>query len=272
MGTSFCHGAREKLQGFTLIEMIAVMAIMAILAGSIAPSIISQIVRAKADQETITLKTLLKSLKLYSLDNKTVPTQSGTSWATAVASMHSLPVSKVISNENGHTRGYYVDPRFLTGTETVFTGYSQTTGLSAQPVSPRIMLVSNMDADALPAPTTTAAFSAIWDQSVGASVIESESIRIERINLQPYFHRVILNNEHTTNQPSYQLESGISHSIDLKSGSTVGSASLFVFDSTKVNLIADPFPGGALERAFIVKSDDNYLYEFNGLNYNWVQP
>ena len=51
-------------------ELIAVMAIIAILAGSLAPTIFDQIRRAKSDAEIINLKEIMENFQLYVQDQK----------------------------------------------------------------------------------------------------------------------------------------------------------------------------------------------------------
>lgn len=272
MGISLTRNTTTLHQGFTLIEMIGVLAIIAILSAGIAPSIIKQVIRAKADQETANLETLSRDLVRYIKDNKIIPSNSGTNWATAIAQISNLPVNDIVRNKNGYTRRYYVDPMFMTNSNVSGFSYTQGTGLTSRPFSPRIMLVSNMNANAPAQPSTNAAFSAIWDQTAGATVVESESIRIERINLQSLFNRILLSNQDTGNQPSFNLESGSNLAIALApSATTDGETTRYVINSTRVNLNAAPFPATVKERSFVVNSDKSYRYQFDGTNYNWVQ-
>lgn len=253
-----------KVKGFTLIEMIGVMAVIAILASTLAPNIIKDINRAVGEGEQENLKTLANDLETYIRENKSIPTSAG--WVAAVASNSSHPTDKITQNKRFFNRGYYVDPRFFTTSDTNFSGYTQAIGLSSSPNSPRIMLVSNLKANAPSAPTTAATFNAIWDQTTGVTLLESADIKIERINLKGQFHRVILTNANTSDQPGYKLESSGTNSI-----STSG-AEIYVLSDTKVSLIDAPFTNNVLAQVFITDSAKNFAYQLDGPNWIWDNP
>ncbi|MEM7468241.1 MAG: prepilin-type N-terminal cleavage/methylation domain-containing protein [Pseudomonadota bacterium] len=263
--------ARAAQSGFTLIEVIGVLSIMAILASVIAPSVFDDIKRARQDKESLSLEGLAGYLQNFIVDNKRIPTRTIADWTAAIASQATLPAAKIEFNERGFRRGYYVDPRFFSTTDTNFPGYTQTTGLSNQPVSPRIMLISSLTANVPAAPTTAAAFDAIWEQAAGASLVEGPDIKIERLNLRNLFHRVILTNEHTT-QPAYQLEAGAQSSLPAASGGIDGLITRYVMDKTRLNLMSDPFPSGTLNQVVLISSPLNYTYRNTGSSWEWQKP
>src|SRR6266550_2516453 len=101
------QGSRFKVQGststpvcgkpaphaYTLIEMIAVMAVIAILAAVMAPTIIRRVDRAAWTKETAELNAIADAFTQSILRTKTIPSE--TTWAAAVASQMSLPVSAI---------------------------------------------------------------------------------------------------------------------------------------------------------------------------------
>ena len=265
------QNSKTSQGGFTLIEVIGVLSIMAILASVIAPSVLDDVKRARQDKESLTLEGLSRYLQDYIIDNQRIPTRTTADWTSSIASQGTLPEARIEFNERGFRRGYYVDPQFLTGTDTAFPGYTQTVGLAAKPVSPRIMLVSLLTANAPSAPTNSTAFNAIWDQSAAATLIESPDIKIERINLRNIFHRVILTNEHTS-QPAYQLESGSMNSLPVAAGGVDGLATRYLIDRTRVNLLSDPFPSGNLNQVVMITGPTNYTYHNNGSEWVWEKP
>ena len=262
---------RKTQRGFTLIEVIGVLSIMAILASVIAPSVLDDIKRARQDKESLTLEGLSAYLQDYIIDNQRIPTRTTADWTTSIASQGTLPVARIEFNERGFRRGYYVDPQFFSGSDTAFPGYTQTIGLAAKPVSPRIMLVSSLTANAPSAPTTATAFNAIWDQSAAASLVESPDIKIERINLRNIFHRIILTNEHT-NQPGYQLEAGSLNALPAATGGVDGLATRYLIERTRMNLLSDPFPSGNLNQVVMIAGPTNYTYRNNGSEWTWEKP
>lgn len=258
-------------KGFTLVELIGVMSIMAILASVIAPSVFDDIKRARQDKESLTLKGISDYLVDFIVDNKQIPRHTVADWTAAIATQGTLPREKIKFNERGFRRGYYVDPRFFSSSDSAFPRYVQTTGLATQPVSPRVMLVSSLIANAPAAPTTSAAFNAIWEQSATASLVEGADIKIERISLRGLFHRVILTNEHS-NQPAFQLETGTLASMPAASGGIDGLVTRYVMDKTRVNLLSDPFPSGVLNQVVLVDTSLSYAYRNNGSNWAWQKP
>src|SRR5881392_156656 len=80
-------------RGFTLIEMIAVLSVIAILVAVIAPSVIRRVDQAAWTKETADLNTIADAYRQYVLRIKTVP---GTNdWAPDIAAQMSLPVSTI---------------------------------------------------------------------------------------------------------------------------------------------------------------------------------
>lgn len=264
-------GSVAGTQGFTLIELIGSMAVIAILAAAIAPSVIDDVKRARRDKESQQLGVLRDHLERYIVTVKQIPQRPAAAWTAAIASMATLPLSKVEFNERGFRRGYYVDPRFFTGTDTAFHGYTQQAGLSNPPVSPRIMLVSLLTANAPAAPTTNAAFSAIWDQTGAATLVESPDVKIERLNLRSAFQRLIFSNEQSA-QTAYQLEAGAQNAIPAASGAIDGLLTRYVIVNTRVGLYANPFPGGALDQVFIADEDKDYAFQLVGSQWLWHRP
>lgn len=257
------HGRESKPRagaGFTLIEMIGVMAVIAILASAIAPSVVDLAVKAKAEKETISLNSLAESLRQSVLQTKSIPLAATSSWVNAIALENNLPSSKIEFNHASFRRGYYIDPHFLTSPASSFSGYPSQ-GLTTAPISPRIMLVSNLSAHVPSAPTTAAEFSAIWDQTASTSLVESQSIKVVRLNLRSTFHRIIFNND-SVEQASYAFEGNSKQAL------AAGVTERYVLDSTKVRLYTHSYPNGALDFVSLVNSDESFRYDGSA----WSQP
>ncbi len=65
----------ERLQGFTLIEIMVVMAIMGILAAVIVPKIMNRPGQARIVAAKNDIRAIVSALKLYRLDNGRYPTE-----------------------------------------------------------------------------------------------------------------------------------------------------------------------------------------------------
>lgn len=257
-----------KNYGFSLMELIGVMAVISIMAGILAPNVIDTIKRGFGEAESNNIKALANSLEEYILQNKQIPTQAQTSWVPAIAGFSELPQNQVEFNDRGFRRRLYIDPHFFSNSDTNFPGYSQTSGLTTNVISPRIILVSDLSANAPNPPTTNSAFSAIWEQLPTALLLESETVKIERLQLAAIFHRVLLVNSNIE-QAAYSLEAGGLSAVPASSGGLDGNLTLYVLSNTQLNLFLNPFPTGSLNTLSIVNSGQSYQFQTNGSNWFW---
>lgn len=191
---------RQNLRrGFTLIEMIAVLAIMAILASVLAPNIASELRRARSDAEDATLANIAKLLEESVARNRAVPGTSG--WGDSIAKLSDQPVSRIDTNEDNFPRVYVVDPAWApAGTRPGATGWRQTPGAvwglpGTAPSNCRILIVSGSQQNltAACAGMTAVQFGQVWNRSGGpAACLESNTVRIGRANLTSSFLLVTL--------------------------------------------------------------------------------
>jgi len=259
----------EHDKGFTLIEMIGVLTIISILAAIVVPNVFKQIDRVNSDAETSNLRTLAGEFEQFILEKKQIPAPSN--WSGSLAQVSALPLSKIAKNDRGFKRALYVDPRFMTTTDTNFAGYTQNTGLLTSPVSPRAMIVSNLKADVTASLTSFAAFDAVWNQSAGSVIIESDDLKIQRMHLSHLFNNLSLLNEKTAS-PYYQLENGTITSIPAMAGTTPGTMSLVVIYGTKIQLYQDPFPTGGLQHSLYSMGSDSFFFGTDGVSWFWGRP
>src|SRR6185369_9462162 len=103
------YGRRDasRYNGFTLMEMIGVLAVIAILVAVIAPSVIRRMDRAAWTRETLDLNSIADSLTQSIVRTKIVP---GTNMPTAIAAQMSLPVSAITTNSRRFARAFLIDP------------------------------------------------------------------------------------------------------------------------------------------------------------------
>ncbi len=267
MSEASFSSARSQ-QGFTLMELIGAMAIIAVLAAVLAPSVTDGIDRAYATAEEDNLRTLVSALEQEVLRNKHIPRQNTAEWTAAVAAYADLPIDQVAFNARGHRRALYVDPQFFSATEATFPGYQQTTGLSNRPFSPRLMLVSDLTRNAPNAPRTAADFAAIWNQTNASSVLEGPKVKVERLNLAGHFHRVLLMNANAQ-QPSYALENGATAPIPAAAAGVDGSLTRYVLRTTRLAVFFAPYPSGGLNTGTLVSGELSYHYVTDGTRWYW---
>ena len=261
----------RSARGFTLMEMIGVMAVLAILASVLAPSVFDTIDRAVAEAEERNLQELGDSMVSHILASKSIPRQNRNSWVPALTAYTSYPADRTEFNQRGFRRRLYVDPRFFSTVDTAFAGYTQTTGLTAFPNSPRMMLVSNVKGN-VPGPTNLSAdFNAIWDQTPSAPILEDQNTKIHRINLRQYFHRVLLTNANTQ-QPGYSLELQAAQPVPGAVGGVDGSLLRYVLEDTQLRLFATPYPAGGLSTSTLIKGELAMRYNTDGSSWFWESP
>src|SRR5689334_3602689 len=103
-----CRQIKIRATGFTLIEMIGALAVIAILASLMVPVVIRQIDRAAWNQEVINLGAVSNAVVLQALRNKTV--SSGNTWYTDSAAWLNMSPNAIATNARGFSRAFVVDP------------------------------------------------------------------------------------------------------------------------------------------------------------------
>ena len=211
----------EQAEGWTLIESIAVLAVIAILAAFLVPPIIKRVDRAAWTAETANLNAIADGYTQSILRTKTIP--SHTTWTNAVASQMSLPVSAISINARRYARAFYFDQNLdINGAG---LPYTQTNTGATKPASARVMIVSSL-ATALPSglPSgrlSSSDFDPIWNTPEGAKPStwtawagSGEDLRIKKLNLEPLFHQLILFSHDPTNIPApFSIDRGTTNIV-----------------------------------------------------------
>ena len=255
--------------GFTLIEMIGVLAIMAVLASVLVPNVLHTLDRAALSAEATTLANLGEQTKLYLRVNGTPPTTAN--WTTAIGTLADIAPTDIATNKRAIARVYLVDP-------------------AANP-TPRVMILSAMRAGlALPASaniTTAAQFQSLWqtaDNAVPANASwggwaawtavanSGDYLLIERVNLQPIYNTDLLSVTLTLNNrgaatASYNLvlPSGVSqNAVNVAAGGNAVLAGLR--PRTRLNLYRAA-AGVTLNYTYVVNATGR-TFDFDGTN--WI--
>ena len=116
-----------------------------------------------------------------------------------------------------------------------------------------------------------ARFNDIWNQNPGAVLVESETLVIRRINLQPLFREVLLTNN-TANQAAVSFNNAAQVPVPAAVGGTDGVLQRFVIADSRVAVFADPFPVGNLQSVYKLSTGLGLRYADDGAGPVWVQP
>ncbi|MDH7501779.1 MAG: type II secretion system protein [Verrucomicrobiota bacterium] len=190
---------------WSLIEMIGVMAIIAVLSLAIAPALMKQITQANKEAETKMLERLADGLQRSILREHRIP--GSTDFAQAIARELGLDQASVLYNRAGQQRVCLIHPGMRIGPNgNSSLPFTQDWQGSVAPTNARVMLISSLSVplptgiQSGPAPSADA-FENIWDTAEdnvpsgwtgwggsGALLI------IRRINLGLLFVQVALNN------------------------------------------------------------------------------
>jgi len=194
--------------------LIGVLAVLAVLAAAVVPTLIRQMDRIAGEQESTALKSLGDALQQSILRKRYVP--SATDWATNIAVELGVDIANVTTNARRQPRFLLIDPALKIGDNSSGLPYDQTgrifgsvvtnnSGVVIPPISPRLLLLSSISRT-LPTNIlsgTSTNFNAIWDWSETGSALPAtsftwtgwpncEDLKVQRINLSSLFVRLIL--------------------------------------------------------------------------------
>lgn len=192
-----------KNNGITLMETIAVLAVVAILTGMMVPPIIKRIEETRRTSEKADLLTIIDALKTEIVRTRTIP--GSNTWASFISPHLGLPVSSITKGR----RLMVIDPNFRVGNPLAQLPYTQTTNGSLYPVSPRIMFLSVLSSgltippDVLSDPVK---FQIVWDTPDRAVPVgwgtqwngKGEKLVIQRFELSSLFNRLIIRLENSS--------------------------------------------------------------------------
>jgi prepilin-type N-terminal cleavage/methylation domain-containing protein len=255
--------------GFTLIELIGVLAIIAILASVLAPNAIKSLDRAAVRAEVTNLQSLNEQVKLY-LRSTGSPPAVGT-WTTALATYSDLSPADLLTNRRNMARVYLLDPAATPAPRAIILS-SMRSGLALPPAASintaaRFQEIWQTPDGSVPPTSSWAGWSA-W-----AGVANSgEYLVISRVNLLPVYHTdlqtftVTLNNR-GTGTISYNLVSATGvyqPAINVAAGGTAILSGLRPRERIYLYRAAG---GVTLDYAYIV-SDTGMTFDFDGTK--WI--
>ena len=172
------HASRlTSSQGFTLVELIGVLAILAILASFITPNVINQLRGARRDAEDQQLVNIAQGIELHLRQTRSFPAN------LAVLSPDYVPVSsgQLNNNANGFLRYYFVQPNI--------SGYTNVAGLDpAALADSRYLLITDLTQNTNPSIITDADFETWWNTDETGT----PDLKIHRGHVGHLFHLLSL--------------------------------------------------------------------------------
>jgi prepilin-type N-terminal cleavage/methylation domain-containing protein len=235
--------------GFTLIEMIGVLTIIAILASAMVPNISREITRAIADAEDAELNTIASSIRKYISENQNIPGTSTGQWNTVIAPFIETSSNRILNNKGSGTRRLILRTTNGIGTVPYDQSAMYSAGVTPQgnlpstfPVQMRFLLVSNLSGPAPAAALTDAQFDAVWDQTgvIPAGFTSGNKFRIERMSLAPMFFPVTISCTSLSGVPRWSINAAIVKSLNLT------TFTVYLLYGTKINLFQGAVPTGTL--------------------------
>jgi prepilin-type N-terminal cleavage/methylation domain-containing protein len=166
--------------GFTLVELIGVLAILVILASFITPNVINQLRSARRDAEDQQLANIAQGIELYFRQTRSFPAN------LAVLSPDYVPVSsgQLTNNANGFFRYYFVQPNI--------SGYTNVAGLAPTALADsRLLLITNLTQNANPTIITDAEFETWWNTDETGT----PDLKIHRGHVGHLFHLLSLSTD-----------------------------------------------------------------------------
>lgn len=254
--------------GFSMIEMIGVLAIIAIIISAIVPNVAKEISRAIADSEDASIKSILKSIEVSVLDRRIIPSTAVGGWNNDIALYLSCPANQIVENKGSGTRRLVVRPTNGLGT----LPYDQTARFSAtvnpqgtlpvsSPLQARFMIISNLDGIAPVTNLTDLQFDAVWDQTgvIPVGFTENEKCRIGRISIASLFNQVTVHCDSINSLPQWSLDNATTPKT-LNPNTTF---TVYLLTGTRINL----FQNGVSSGTVVVNGPLGIVY--NGISWRF---
>lgn len=233
--------APPSQSGFSLIEIIGVMAIIAILLTAAVPNVMNLIKNERYDAEEVTVDEVGAALQAYIENRHIIPDSAG--WADSLAPYIDLSSSQLRSTVNG-SRRLIIHPNFYTARlpRRSFNqdSISAASGIpiTSIPTQAQVLIVSNLYEKVPFTSFNTARFEAVWNQSgsIPNGFKVNDSVSIRRVSLNSSFYPVTFN--------------------------TSSAPATYAVNSTK-NTDAKPWPT-AVETKYLLKNTRIYTRKTSG--------
>ena len=286
---------RHSHRAFSLIEMIGVLAVIAILAAALAPSFVRQMDKTAGDQESAALKSFGDALQQSIMRQRYIP--SATDWASAVATELGVDIAAVTNSPRQQPRFFLIDPALQIGVNGGGLPYTQnntgsvvtnSSGSITNPISPRVLILSSIGR-ALPGGIvsgvpTAADFTNIWNSADGtvptaAPVFagwtgETNDLKVQRVDLSPLFVELQLSCSISSRShasccpnccPSYSIDQ--TNSLGSISDASFPFIDAYFIQNSILYLYMDsnhpPASGNLLDSQQILIRNNSFIYDQN---------
>lgn len=266
-------GDPRRGPGFTLIEMIGVLAVIMILATLVFSATVRQLDQLEARKEDAALARLAEALTRSIQRTRSIP--AATNWVAAVAAELGADTAGVGLNPRNNARLLWVDPRFQIGLNGGGLPYQQTitgsvvtnaTGEVIPPLNPRLILLSSLGppfpAAVVTGGTVATNFDALWDaapetrpavgpwSSWGGA---GRDLRVQRVHLGPLFVRLLLHNHASPGPGRYAIDGLATNVVP----NTPGGVNAFFIRGTVLDLLTHT---NTLDARQILARDSSFMY------------
>lgn len=273
---------RRRAGGFTLVEVVGVLAILALLAGTFAPSLARRISRARGEKEDAALAVLAEGLVRAVRTHQRIPGPD--SWVADVAGQTGLSEAQVRHVDpvlGNNPRVYLVHPGFQPSTSpTSDPVWVQGAEGTASLTEARILILSSHKSTlAVPVTSGRAAspnvFAVIWNWTFDPATRmppsgwpaewngNGEYLHVERINLINAFHRVTYSNAQYPDAAPEVRVGAASFTLDDRAA---GDA--WFLHGTVFRLHKDADDGGDLDLSHTLVGPMNFVYA----DHRWAIP
>jgi prepilin-type N-terminal cleavage/methylation domain-containing protein len=267
------------LRAFSLIEMIGVLAVIAILATALAPAFVRQMDKSASDQESAALKSFGDALQSSIMRNRYIP--SATTWATTVSTELGVDTTAVTDSPRRQPRFFLIDPSLNINNTGVTQGgdgapalpYTQNSaGSTNLPASPRVLILSSigtlLPGGVVSGVPTAADFTAIWNSADGtvppAPVFAGwagvgADLKVQRVDLSPLVVRLQLSRLVSACCPRYSIDTDNWATAIQVSGETPDWPGHFIQNS----ILYLYKHGGELDSQQILIRNNAFVYDEN---------
>lgn len=269
--TPFLHFSTppRSTRAFSLFEVIGVLAIIAVLSLALAPVLIRRIDQAARDRETAEMNGIATALRSAILRTGEIPDSS--TLVAVVANEMAVSSNQVALSGRKVPRRFLIDTDLWIGSTNGLLPYIQSqrpfgTGTNSGGVDVpgrnlRLLILSSLSV-ALP---TNIDFSTAWNTADGAVppgwswAGRADDLKIQRLDLAPLFHRVILNPIDTNKFGSFAIESGTNVSATPNVTQIVSNS--WYLHGTTLRLCDTNSGSTAVEFKAAVQGDVSYVFE-----------